>query len=168
MQSAEKIKEGMRNCIKGKKIGDICVSEIATAGGVSRSTFYRLFDTPTDVLEYMCDTFAEELVRKIKRLAKSERHRASFHFLKFWMEHDEIIEDIFRSGRPGIFQKSFEKYSCMYMPERAEFLNSEQGEYIKASFGAVLGSILYVWIRHGKKESPEQLFELYSNFRMED
>ena len=53
--SAKKVIDGLENCLERKKLSDISVSEVCRLSGVGRATFYRLFDTPIDVLQYHSD-----------------------------------------------------------------------------------------------------------------
>lgn len=162
--SVRKISEGLRQCLQQKRIDQISVSDITKAADVSRATFYRLFDTPTDVLSYICDTFARKSMKELSGLREDNRKDYFIQILRFWMTNSEVAEMLFRSGKPHIIENSFEKYPLLSRMGKYDLLDSESEDYIKASFGSVIGSILYVWIKHGKKESPEQLSGLFEEF----
>ena len=49
-QSAQMIIEGLNQCLAEKEFAKITVSDIQRKTGVSRATFYRLFDDTSDVL----------------------------------------------------------------------------------------------------------------------
>ena len=44
----ERIKDGLIACIAVKPFAKVSVSDISAASGVTRATFYRIFDTTTD------------------------------------------------------------------------------------------------------------------------
>ena len=63
--SAQKIVDGLTQCLSAKMMSEISVSDIATASGVSRSSFYRSFDTPMDVLAYASSTLIRSTISGI-------------------------------------------------------------------------------------------------------
>lgn len=164
IQSAELIASGLSKCLKIKKIDEISVSEIAVASGVSRGTFYRIFDTPIDVLSYTCDTLAEEAVNAYLSLPKDSTEAFHVYLLDFWLKHCDVLEDIFRSGRSEIFQRSLARYSSRSVPSADELFNNVELEYMRATTAAIYCSILYVWVSNGKKETAQELHEMYKGF----
>ena len=56
-KSAIKIYQSLRHILFNKKIEDVTISDIKNECGISRSTFYRLFDNPIDVLEMQMSYF---------------------------------------------------------------------------------------------------------------
>lgn len=53
--TAAEIVRGMQECLKTTPLKSITVMDIHRVTGISRATFYRLFDTPEDVLIYQLD-----------------------------------------------------------------------------------------------------------------
>ena len=56
-KSAIRIYQSLRHILFNKKIEDVTISDIKNECGISRSTFYRLFDNPIDVLEMQMSYF---------------------------------------------------------------------------------------------------------------
>lgn len=50
-KSADYICEALMKCVKHKDFAEITVSDLNKKYGISRTTFYRLFDNTLDVLE---------------------------------------------------------------------------------------------------------------------
>lgn len=161
LESAELIVQGLNKCIRETLFEQINVCDIASAAGVSRATFYRIFDTPTDVLAYMCDKLAENTVDFYKnRKFVSSHEMFGACTLEYWCNQTDVIETIFKSGRSNILQKSFEKYSSeIIFP--VNDLSEKEFDFLRTTVIGVLCSILVVWTRHGRKESPEELTEIY-------
>ena len=165
--SAENIRSGLLKCLKNKKLEDISVSDIASASGVSRGTFYRIFDTPTDVLSYTCDNLIRQAVKEYSKRRINSRDKAAEYLIEFWLQHCEFLEIIFMSRRIDILHKAHEKYiDDIHTPDMAVFSNDEL-DYLGATSAAVFSSILYVWIKHGKKESVPEIVALYKKFLKE-
>ena len=53
--SANELARGLNVCLKSMPLSTITVSDLHRITGISRATFYRLFDTIEDVLVYQCD-----------------------------------------------------------------------------------------------------------------
>lgn len=60
--SASQIVQGLQECLKTTPLKAVTVSDIHRVTGISRATFYRLFDTPEDVLIYQLDQITESAV----------------------------------------------------------------------------------------------------------
>lgn len=161
LESAELIVQGVNRCVRETLFERINVCDIASAAGVSRATFYRIFDTPSDVLAYMCDKLAENTVNfyKNKRFASSHEMFGTCT-LEYWCSQTDVIETIFRSGRSNILQKSFEKFSSEIISP-VSGLSEKEFDFLRTTIIGVICSILVVWTRHGRKESPEELMEIY-------
>jgi len=162
--SAERIADGLRKCMQTKRLQDISVSDIAREAGIARATFYRLFDTPADVLEYSCDNFAEKIVREYRESGLSGPVESTRFILEHWMAYSDMIEVIMKSDRAGMLQSSMESHMrelASNDSNRYPDLTKDEADYINAAIFAQLTSLLIVWARHGKKESVDDLLRLY-------
>lgn len=165
-ESAQRIVTGLRKCLNQKSFNEISVSDISREAAVSRATFYRLFDTPTDILEYSCDNFAESIVNEYKN-SNFDSHTDAFRFiLEHWMAHSDIIEAIAKSGRIGLLMHAMENHMREITPENPGIFTPEEQDYVKAALFAQMGAMLMVWARHGKKESPDMIMRLYRKFHI--
>lgn len=80
-QSAGKLLESMFVLLRSKGFGYVSVSDLRKHSGVSRSTFYRLFDTPVDIIAWGCDQYASTLKEEYARLLDVSPSREDFiHF----------------------------------------------------------------------------------------
>lgn len=61
-RSAGKIYKALLVCLDSKSFTDVTVADIYRESGVSRATFYRLFDNTIDVLLWKCDCMFEGAV----------------------------------------------------------------------------------------------------------
>ena len=162
-QSAERIREGLLKCLASKKLDEISVSDIARRSGVSRGTFYRIFDTPVDILTYTCDALTDKASKEFLKRAEQNKERSEFgqYWLQFWMDHADSLEVVFRSGRTDIIAKNLsDKMEKMQDGQHLGF-NAKELTYIAVSVTASICGILYVWIRSGKKETAKELNDMY-------
>lgn len=162
LNSADLIVKGLTKCIRSTPFEQINVCDIAAASGVSRSTFYRLFDTPSDILAYICDKLAEDTIKLFKNdeLLGNDQYTFGINALRYWCSQTDIIETIFRSGCSNILQKSFETYSSDII-NSVKGLSEKEFDYLRTTVIGIICSILVVWTRYGRKETPEELMETY-------
>ena len=60
--SANLIVEGLFECMRTKNFSEITITDLQKVSTVSRTTFYRLFDKISDVLEFQCENIFEKTV----------------------------------------------------------------------------------------------------------
>lgn len=166
--TAERIREGMRQCLSAKHMSEISVSDISEAAGVSRSTFYRSFDTPIDVLSYACDRIVYMILHDFQDVSIRDADEFILFSLKYWRRHDDILEALMNCDRLDIVHKSFQNRMDDIFGEAALVLKKdftpEELDYITMGVVGLLSNMLAVWMRHEKKETPEQLFAIYKKF----
>jgi len=160
-KSAQLIRAGLVRCLQNKSFADLTVSELIEEAGVGRTTFYRLFDNISDVLYYECDLLAEKLVESYRE--QSDIPDFIQFSLSYWLEHHLSLGAIFASNRADILQGAMLKYADFLIPPFAlERIPEQEMDYVLASATALLSSILMVWVRHGKKESVDDIYRIYT------
>ena len=159
----DQFRDALVVCMRTKNFSDVTISDLARESGVSRVTFYRYFDTTTDVLAYLCDSLFDE-TEGIEELKLSTDDSFFISLLNYLMERSELLEAIYNSRRLDLFQKSMAKHvdelSYSYLPGRSEL----EVEYIRraftTAFAAAFASIISVWAQNGKKETPEDILRI--------
>jgi AcrR family transcriptional regulator len=162
--SAAKICNGLVVCMRDKKFSSIGVAEIAAASGVSRATFYRIFDTPYDVLVYICDSLAEDLADSISLKTIKDKDEISLNALIYLTEHADEISVVFKSGRTDLMQQALEPYSERIAPGIERMFSRKELDYARISIAALLVGILSVWESRGRKDSPRELLAIFKKF----
>ena len=160
-KSAELIRAGLIRCLRKKSFAELTISELIEEAGVGRTTFYRLFDNICDVLYYECDLLAEKLVKSYRE--QSDRPDFLRFSLAYWLEHHLSLEAIFASNRADILQDAMLKYADFLIPSFAlENTPEREMDYVLASATALLSSILMVWVKHGKSETVDEIYRIYT------
>ena len=137
--------------------GRVPFEEITVAGLhknylISRTTFYRLFDNTVDVLEYMVDNMAREILLNLKGDTTKELVIDAISGL---MKRQELILLLFRIGRLDLFCKKGEEF----IPQSRIAPKESAGAELFYKFLAYLIPIfLEIWIKNGQKDSPEDLY----------
>ncbi|MDD6052463.1 MAG: TetR/AcrR family transcriptional regulator [Bacteroidales bacterium] len=158
-KSAALLTEGLLKCLRDKSFNEVGISDICQAGGVSRTTFYRLFDTPADVLAYACDSLAEESLKICGKPGNHDREPKLVRFISLLMENCELLSAIVKCNRREIIENSFSHYCS------ADNFQGDAGNgYFPVINGAIITSMLFKWERDGKRESAEELYSIYREF----
>jgi len=162
--SAMRLVKGLTECLRDKNMSEISVSDLCKASNVSRSTFYRMFDTPIDLLEYTSDIYVSKAVNDYsEEVFKGPEDFVMFSLI-YWKNHTDILEAVVNCGRLDIVKKSFDAHSNKLIPFLESEFDDVEIDYINTATTSLITSLLSVWIRRGKKETPVQLFELYRKF----
>ena len=164
--SVAKICNGLTACMRTKRFNEIGIAEIATAAGVSRATFYRIFDTPYDILVYLCDKLVQDLILSNPLPGSSDRNQIALQALEYLTCHADEIAIVFKAGRMDLLQRALEPYSEQIAPSFAVNASKKELDYIKASLAVRLAAILHVWNLHGREESPGEILGIFTKFKL--
>lgn len=158
--SAQLIGNAMMELLKVKNFDDISVSDIQRQSTVGRATFYRLFDNTVDVLSWLCNQIFDTMTNR-KALPTENMVESMISFIGTWMEHEVLLQAIVRSGHIEVI------YEMLYrrMKEAGDLLfpdlqlvNGKADYLVSIASTAMIGG-LSAWLKHGKTESAEQVFE---------
>ncbi len=158
--SVAKICDGLGACMREKSFSKISVAEIADAAGVSRATFYRSFDTPHDILVYLCDKLVGELVLSLPLADSSDRNQLLLRTLEYLTDHADEITVVFNAGRTDLLQKALEPYAHQLVQPAAKQLSARELDYFRISAITRLLGIFHVWNFHGRVESPSEIMRI--------
>jgi len=160
-ESALRLMKGLTISLRDRRMSEIGVSDLCVASNVSRSTFYRIFDTPMDLLEYTCDKYVEKAIADYSKEVFQNEEDFILYSLMYWKNHTDLLEAAINCGRIDIIRKSFVAHSEILMPMMVNEFKEEELDYVMAGLAGLVTSLLTLWIERGKKETPVQLFELY-------
>ena len=158
--SAHLIGNAMMELLKVKNFDDISVSDIQRQSTVGRATFYRLFDNTVDVLSWLCNQIFDTMTNR-NALPTENMVESMISFIGTWMEHEVLLQAIIRSGHIEVI------YEMLYrrMKEAGDLLfpdlqleNGKADYLVSIASTAMIGG-LSAWLKHGKTESAEQVFE---------
>ncbi len=165
IRSAHNIYAGLQACLKNKSFDEITITDIQKESGVSRSTFYRLFDNLTDVIYWTCDTHFAKAFEAASAIEQKDELSLTRHFVGFWMEQSEFIELMFQVRQPYIL------YQCLLrnaekarqnegFPPCAKTMNEIEAHYALNIRASIIFSILKTWLEGGRKESIDEVMDI--------
>lgn len=163
-KSANLLVDALILCIHKKDLTQITISDLQKESGVSRATFYRLFDNIEDLLAYKCRIIAHEIpIQYQEAILKTGESFFSFT-LRYWLERHAFLEALFKCHRIDILQQTLLENTDFFQEQCAFLaLPKEHLDYALSSAISTLIGILMVWLKTGQKETPEQLIEIFEN-----
>lgn len=163
IRSATHIYAGLQACLKTKSFEEITITDIQKASGVSRSTFYRLFDNLSDVIYWTCDTY---LARSFEAISEEDQHdelALTRHFVAFWMEQSEFFELMLQVRQPFIlYQCLLQTSGKMRKDEKvplcaSSWTDDTEARYALNLHAGIIFSLLKTWLEGGRKESIDEV-----------
>lgn len=166
IRSAMRLADGLIQCMQKKDFTEINVTDLQRASGISRATFYRLFDNVQDVLDYKCQAIAREIPDKFQAASPESRGNFLVFTLRCWMSQKKVLDAVFKSGRADILQNALLNNSGFFSEQLSfEEIPPKTMDYLAPASMGILSSILMTWVRRGKKETPDQLAEMFRNMK---
>lgn len=160
-KSAELIAHSVLALSKNKPADQLSVAAIQRASSVSRSTFYRLFDTPVDVLLWQVDKLFDDFVRDLP--LQGTRKSILFSFFQTIMEHAELFAALEKCSRLDALAQNHRRYfkdmgSLIGIPSEQEAAGQE---YLINIMSYLLPVAISTWIHRGQKDTPEEVYHYF-------
>lgn len=160
-KSAELIAYSVLALSKNKPADQLSVAAIQRASSVSRSTFYRLFDTPVDVLLWQVDKLFDDFVRDLP--LQGTRKSILFSFFQTIMEHAELFAALEKCSRLDVLAQNHRRYfkdmgSLIGIPSKQEAAGQE---YLIDIMSYLLPVAISTWIHRGQKDTPEEVYHYF-------
>ena len=160
--SAELIYQGLCQCIRQKDFARITIHDIEQASSVSRSTFYRHFDTIPDVLYWRCSQCLCQLWEQYLPAQPIGKYDFLRYFLDYWAKHIEILELLLTVNRTDIIYTCHVEQFARFQEKYAAFtqLPAQYSDYFMSMRAGILVGVLTTWLQRGKQESVDELFAI--------
>ena len=159
-KSAELICKGLEKCLEEKPLQKIRISDIYSKSYVSRSTFYRLFDSIEDIFAYECDIIRNETINAVKDKDFKDKNAEVIYCIKLWMKHEALIKAIVENRLIGVLYdshmrnaKDLKKLYSYYQKDDSEF------NYFVSVLVSLIFTALTIYFQNNGEKSVEEIFE---------
>ncbi len=164
-KSVKMIADGFEACLAKKKLSDITISEICLSAHVGRTTFYRLFDNPIDVLQYLVDSVMIRYYGQIGSKEQSDVHDILIQSLQAMMECSHLLDAILINDRIDVLYQALIK--CFHDPhqsaDRTDDMSKRDRDYFLYHVSTIAVIYLRVWSKYGKNENAETVYQHIKN-----
>lgn len=159
-KSADAIYKALLELLESRSLNDVSISDITKNCGVSRSTFYRLFDNVSDVVIWKCECIIDDALDTIGS-GKINSFEETFEaFAQSWFANKTLLEALSRSSRMDILYNMHASRIDAIKESFSEKVKIEgiQQEYVCAIITWILPACFQVWLEH-----PEDLNRVYKH-----
>ncbi len=150
-------KEIVRSFLEQLKYTDLealSIKQIMDATDLSRQTFYQIFDSKDDIIEYCLDTLFSEFISHTKEMTIETLCDAARLFFGFFDMHRDTLTLFIKNGKSCVVQRKCREYlrDSQYIHYDLHGVHSEQEkEYATTFVVSGMVAMLEQWI----KETPE-------------
>lgn len=149
------ITDAIFELLKQKKLENITTTEIIKKAGVCRSSFYRNFYLPEDVIRQYGIALFEEIDSKVIIAQEEIREHIYIVNTHLWT-HRERLALLENRGLFHLLEESIMNH-CMLQIQR---LGVQNNRYYAAYHAGATTQLIRAWIHNGFEESPEEITQL--------
>lgn len=149
-----------------KPIGEIQIKDLAKAAGVSRSSFYRNFDSKEDVLIKHINNIYSDYFSDKNISANINDYDSSRDFLVERFRFVKRNKDFFIAlNKNNLVDHAFSQINDTNMAELYIITEEDsiRRRYITAKAVGATSGIIIEWIKSGFKETENELAEIFKN-----
>ena len=165
--SADEIVRGLLECLKNNTLKNISVSDLHRVTGISRATFYRLFDTPEDVLIYQLDRITENAASVYEDSEDRSASQLMEQIISLGLQNHEFIQALIQNGRHDLLYQYTEKN--LHKLDSVKSIFSEdmdplEREYVIANLSMSMVASQVIWARNGHRESAKDVMRYLKRY----
>ena len=148
-----------------KSYTDITVTDIVNTAQVARVSFYRNFNSISDVVDYITDELANEFIDKILPVLNSNDENKwrefLFDFINNALNNRGKIEAINLQNTAVLFSHLNTKMQMYVNVNSNKTISDKYTSYVKA---CLINNVVKKWIDDGMVETPEEIINYLMSF----
>ena len=148
------IEKAFLDLLEEKPYMDITVTDIVKKADVARVTYYRNFDSISDIIESITDHMADEFVTELAPML--DYLEFLFHFFYHLSRNSKTIFIPHSQNKNIIFYRLHDKVRAM---EEANDMHSAPEKYNRSAKMAILNDVGQKWVVDGMEETPEEMID---------
>lgn len=164
VHSAKVLYQALVQELKLNQLDQISVSTLVKKAMVGRSTFYRNFDEPADILQWKCDSLFQHVMDKFKhKLDQGSSGRFDFirEVFEYGRQHYEVLEVLIANSRIDIIENSTRSITdYLKRNDDTKVVSSPYYQYSINIRLSILVGLMITWIHRGKEESIDDLIQI--------
>lgn len=159
-RSADRLCRALLDCLENKELHSITVSDLHQASGVSRATFYRLFDTVNDVVTYQCDQIYEGLAEEVRQQRYDSLQDISLEHIRRWLTLSRFMETLVKNNLLDILFQAHQRNAPLIWraTDQQTDLTETEKNYLLCTLIGMLPIMLHAWYLNGQKDTPEEVY----------
>ena len=163
LETKNRLSKALYLLVTERHYDKITIYHILEKAGVSRRTFYRYFNSKSDLMDYCLDNFIEGYYLQRDNFILAQQAEDNFLVtINFMYYNREFIRSLVESGHFSLLTANFNDkseliYKTMDLPWCVEDSSDHSIDYIsKGLLGAYL-NVLQFWLTKDEPERPEHI-----------
>lgn len=154
-QVKAKIRLTLLELLKEQNALDISVTELTQRAGVSRSSFYRNYNSFEEIIQEIIDGMIADYERtKANKKEDFQDYEFVHHIFKFYEKYADIVMTV---GTANLSVNILEEITNYILSANGDMKNSSISKYELYYYAGAGHSVIQQWIKNGMKESPEEM-----------
>ncbi len=159
--SADALYRALIEMLKTTPLVEVNITKLVEKAMVGRSTFYRNFDEPLDILKWKCDSLFRDLVDEFsKKYRRGQAGQLTFiqSVFEYWEQRSELLEALISNKRIDVIQNATTAITTLL--KQYDPANQVDSSYYQYSLNlriSIVVGMMTTWIERGKKESASEI-----------
>lgn len=160
LRSMEWIREALMQLLEEKKYSQITIKEICRRADLSRQTFYQIFTSKEEVIQYHFSALFQEFAKECNSFQDITIAQIAYQFYQFFYTHREFIEVLISNNLTFLLEQQFEVYLKKIDLFRSINDTEIYPDYTTAYIAGALTQILIHWFNQSFNLSIQDLSDL--------
>lgn len=163
LRSRACITEALLTLLKKERYTDITIKNICREADLSRQTFYQIFESKDEVIEYLFSNLFSEFEEQCNYFLDMTLSKLCCSFFEFFQEHENFISILIDNNMAYLLEQEFEHY----LPKIELFkkINDTEAypDYSVCYMAGALSQILIHWYKNGMNIPVEVIGNMTEN-----
>ncbi len=163
------VKEGLMRLLEKKSLDKINITELCQEAGINRTTFYRYYELPKDVLTEMQNEFFEETFERFQKPLTANDIEYLFVCLS---EHSELVKLFFQYNSDtdwtNIFTQFYTNFPGLRMAKAFQNLDENSAKLLSAYLSGGAYFLARQWIMEEIPMPPKDVAAIVLNILDKD
>ncbi|MFE4710250.1 TetR/AcrR family transcriptional regulator [Paenibacillus sp. NPDC056722] len=161
IRSQKWIRDSLLQLLEEKSYKTISIKEITERSDLARQTFYQLFDSKEEIIQYHLDNLFREYLIEIQNLEVATTEELARLYFIFFHNNESFIHHLIQNDLIHILNQKF--YDYLNEIGTVLQLSQTDTEYSLAFISSGLVGILVYWFKQNKAMPIDQLALLVSD-----
>jgi len=149
LRSREWLREALLRLLEEQRYTQITIKDICAKADLSRQTFYQIFDSKDEIMEYHFMTLFREFSEECGDIQRVSLSDLTCCFFRFFYRHRRFVEVLIENNMTYILEQQFEHYLGEIALFRTINDREKHPDYSRSFVAGALTQVLTHWFQCG-------------------
>lgn len=160
LRSKEWIRIALLRLLEEERYDRITIKEICQQADLSRQTFYQMFSSKEEVIQYHFSILFHEFEKQCSASQNNTLYNIVQHFFSFFYEQRDFVQILITNHLIFLLEQQFEVYLRQIDLFRNINDKEPHGDYTTAYVAGALTQVLIHWFKHSFDLSIAEVSQL--------